>query len=1634
MIGGVMGVSDVGDTKEIVCEDDEREVNRGSAARMMYALGSALHTKAFSKKMGPKRGGTSEKAAAKAAKARTVAAKTDDAVKSGSARKTVSEKMTEALNRAEEAFTTYVVHDMLASSPMHVFGKINDRPLDPKFVTELADSFFIYGVDRFNPMHAIPVAMNLEGIDRERCTREIGEDPQNLPKFLTLFEDIPDRIEPLGGQHRYHAIEKAVSSAKKAQGQRRQKVARAMADVEDAEEALKNNMVAGATRTLEEQLHARKQEVLTTTAEMQQGDKIVKGSGVWLYKIYDISKMGPAEAQALASNRRLVAKGETGDETALGVYRELTEADKLDGWRSDDVQKRRERAEAATAWSKVLQAKLADGSVKKATGLIKLLRATYATRLMQRMMVYRGYYAGVEAMQLRNLGWLTDVYGYMFTHGANIMIGHVDAMVRKTEPRTLADVKAQVSVALKTDPKKPAMADKAQAAAKDLKDWLRGPEGVDRELHGAMNTELFQVCNQVYADILRPHGRDIGMDTKSWKTAYFRYVRTLSENVDEAVRRRLSVDNEMDEEMKDVLRGMAARLYVSLMLVDKDQPRLPVLTADPWVHLEEMLKMNTVAIREHERMLSGVEGEMPDSMNACYRALRGKCPIAWTYAIGRYIMRDCHIDWFACISQYRIVISRSSTSDLSALMADTFTAPGNIISDGKHYQASNHVFGYILSHAHMVLAPLTAALSPAPVGNCTVPPRIVEKAEMDLLINDMFWNSNEQLSPTQHWEQIVRLNKLATKREKDKQDDKDSENAKKQGSSRAKKQTGKGKDKPDDDDDGEDATEEPKKDDDTPTFLDVAPYQQVLDLVPKGTSFREFREKTYKSVYTDINKACNGAQKTGTMDTFLKNVVAVFIIREGIQWQTVKQKGLASIITPLFNAACYEYFVASSYRPQLIDHGVGGTIRNDLDAILTRYTESGRFEKAYIWPDASLLAKPKDRRPAPVPERSMSDWWSDLSIGAMITASQKEMQNIVSRVESSYLAQSIVDETAALNRSSTRGSICSEVHFTVDMLTASLSTNFDRNLYYAWKGKEDGFDPQAESHLPKAMKRRPVQDDNFTIDVLDYSGILRSYKAHITERAAARELDKSPDGEGPSGSGKGDDAGDDMHMEKREKAEHELPEGDREEEQEEEQEDEDAEEQVRRKGKVSRSAKEKAKRRIKGKGKGKGRMDESETEDEEEEEEEEEEEGDEVAKEGRSDDDDEEENPKSEADEAEGHTGSEGGEGTERDRGADKDGEDDPMGTDDEKQGSENASANGSRGSDDLARKLSILDDEFSSDDGGPDVPDKAPSSDDDEELADAPHVTQPEAIAAEHDGMSDGEAQQEQGETVLDVPVAGATEDVDMADPGTADTGPDITAGAAAVGDPDDVDVDVVRKRARGESTASSAKSVGEKSPPKKVARTTTTRTFDASQDSFSAKIASMTRFAEASLTEVEDADDTQSPQRQVSQGQVEEADLQDMAISDDEGPPPAQQPRHPSVESTIETQPIVTQERLEDVFPGIGDTQPPFTPPANIPVTSALTASQDQEIDTLFPSPTQQSQSLPPSPQRAPSLQRAPSRQRAPSQQPSTQSSRGRYTLRSRTHPPPPVPSRRNADNIKDPEHVPRNPDDTLDPRMVG
>ncbi|KAI0337546.1 hypothetical protein BDW22DRAFT_1433206 [Trametopsis cervina] len=56
------------------------------------------------------------------------------------------------------------------------------------------------------------------------------------------------------------------------------------------------------------------------------------------------------------------------------------------------------------------------------------------------------------------------------------------------------------------------------------------------------------------------------------------------------------------------------------------------------------------------------------------------------------------------------------------------------------------------------------------------------------------------------------------------------------------------------------------------------------------------------------------------------------------------------------------------------------------------------------------------------------------------------------------------------------------------------------------------------------------------------------------------------------------------------------------------------------------------------------------------------------------------------------------------------------------------------------------------------------------------------------------------------------------------------------------------------------------------------------------------------------------------------------------------------------------------------------PFTLPADLPVTSALTASQAQEIDMLFPSPTQQSQSLLPSPQCA------PSRQRAPSQQPST------------------------------------------------
>lgn len=104
----------------------------------------------------------------------------------------------------------YARFDLIENYNSLSFGHWNSRPVMQNQLQSLYQSFLINGVDRFNPIHALPLVLPKEWIV-DGTVEKNHEKRANLP-ILRISDKAPKdwKIKVAGGRHRTEAIQKWV--------------------------------------------------------------------------------------------------------------------------------------------------------------------------------------------------------------------------------------------------------------------------------------------------------------------------------------------------------------------------------------------------------------------------------------------------------------------------------------------------------------------------------------------------------------------------------------------------------------------------------------------------------------------------------------------------------------------------------------------------------------------------------------------------------------------------------------------------------------------------------------------------------------------------------------------------------------------------------------------------------------------------------------------------------------------------------------------------------------------------------------------------------------------------------------------------------------------------------------------------------------------------------------------------------------------------------------------------------------------------------------------------------------------------------------------------------------------------------
>ncbi|KAI6102269.1 hypothetical protein F5141DRAFT_1217879 [Pisolithus sp. B1] len=518
----------------------------------------------------------------------------------------------------KHALLGYAILDLMEFIDCLVFGTWNPRPLQPKQVQHLLESFHADGLERFDLNTVLPIVIPKSNVEEASLTQD-PSDPTKLSE-VKLKSPSGTLIKCAGGRHRVKALQRYLADIN---GHLDELVA-ARADIGHAAE----------DEVTEEDVH-RYNDVLPDQIRRLGG--IQKYGGQWMVAVYDedlVLKDGLELAQHLSRNETKHVYMETDEERVIMEIQYMATL---------DLQKRAAR---------LVELRSSTGIRKKANKLVALLNSNPAFHAVEQLVQHGGHFMEMPEMNIRWLhGHLCGPYGGLLCAAIRVMAEKLDMCfgsydLSRNEVDKLLDLRKTKDVHSVFRSTYTKLSEARQAGAAKMRVLLQ-------------STNLLQIIDDAWNGHMTKHMLNtfMCMDEEDYVNAYEAFVSKAYDKIVEYVKTE-EAQKEVPTHLRPLLHGFAAKFRFLSLNHTSPFYGLPVLTQAPLRALASHFERIQEALKEISRWFEPLvdymvalskSGTAPSYTQAAVDALRNHDRVKSDAPVPQLLLQCILQNYGACL-------------------------------------------------------------------------------------------------------------------------------------------------------------------------------------------------------------------------------------------------------------------------------------------------------------------------------------------------------------------------------------------------------------------------------------------------------------------------------------------------------------------------------------------------------------------------------------------------------------------------------------------------------------------------------------------------------------------------------------------------------------------------------------------------------------------------------------------------------------------------------------------------------------------------------------------------------------------------------------------------------------------------
>lgn len=426
---------------------------------------------------------------------------------------------------ANKAIMGYARFDLVENYNKLSFGHWNSRPLMQNQVQSLYQSFLINGVDRFNPMHALPLVLPKEWIVDGTVEKD-HEKREELP-ILRISDKAPKdwKIKVAGGRHRTETIKKWVL-----------KMQRDVNALEVEEKRMAKQAVEDGAAEMNDTSNTVKQ-------RLHRLREVLQYHGQWIVTVFDANQVDTLIGIHISRNETKHVYMQSPEEGLIQRYK-ILEANKKT---SRDVER----------------TSMAKGSVAKQT---ELLSQDYVFDHMKNLVSSGTHYIHSPEMQLNRFHKvMLSGYGGLIAYATARLENRLHWCFN-TVSYTLAEHRK-----IEAKSKNNTSFQKLKIRKEEIFEDLKQATPILESISDPLRDKLDRIFNTHLGDNTPASYRFGNDQDETWLTAFKEYSYAVVAAMDEYASEVLSADEtkDLDEDVRTALLGCAGK--AALVLDDSSQ-------------------------------------------------------------------------------------------------------------------------------------------------------------------------------------------------------------------------------------------------------------------------------------------------------------------------------------------------------------------------------------------------------------------------------------------------------------------------------------------------------------------------------------------------------------------------------------------------------------------------------------------------------------------------------------------------------------------------------------------------------------------------------------------------------------------------------------------------------------------------------------------------------------------------------------------------------------------------------------------------------------------------------------------------------------------------------------------------------